>query len=142
MADEIETVQQLREALDLLRPTHHTPYADEDHQGSNCVDLTMTLLGRAYRPELALTALREWCDRTEAETREWMARHNPDCECEVGETYLNAVEEVRSLLPPVPEAAEGVNPLGTRVTRGGTDSGNYTADDDRDLRLGGGSTGN
>lgn len=80
----------------------------------------------------SLRKIREWCDRTEAETREWMTRHNPDCECEVGETYLNAVEEVRSLLPPVPEAAEEVNPLGIRVTRG----------DDRDLSVGGSDSGN
>lgn len=53
----------------------------------------------------ALKAIREWCDTTEKDTREWMKRHNPECECEVGETYLSAVDQVRALLPPVPEAA-------------------------------------
>lgn len=57
----------------------------------------------------SLRAVREWCDTTEANTREWLLTHNPECECEVGATYLNAVDQVRALLPPVlPEAAEEV----------------------------------
>jgi hypothetical protein len=50
----------------------------------------------------ALNAVRYWCDTTEASTREWMQKHNPECECEVGETYLNAIAQVRALLPDLP----------------------------------------
>lgn len=65
----------------------------------------------------ALRAVREWCDTTEKDTREWMKRHNPECECEVGETYLNAVDQVRALLPPVPEVAEEVEMEDATFTR-------------------------
>lgn len=44
----------LREALDLRRPAHHTPYADEEHQGGNCTDVLLHALSRAYRAEAAL----------------------------------------------------------------------------------------
>lgn len=46
----------LREALGLLRPAHHTPYVDEDHQGGNCVDVLMHALSRAHRAENAATS--------------------------------------------------------------------------------------
>lgn len=90
---------QLREALDLLRPAHHTPYEDEEHQGSNCVDLTMTLLGRAYRPELTLRAIREWCDRTASAAS--MSQSEP-----VFQARMQLVDEVRALLPAVPAVKE------------------------------------
>jgi hypothetical protein len=48
-----EEIARLREALDLLRPAHHTPYADEEHQGGNCVDWVMPLLARAHKAESA-----------------------------------------------------------------------------------------
>lgn len=91
---------QLREALDLLRPAHHTPYEDEDHQGSNCVDLIMTLLARAYRQEPAFRALREWCDRSESAARnEPLDRDDPA----VFEARMQLIDEVRSLLSPTGE---------------------------------------
>lgn len=49
-----EEIAALREALDLLRPAHHTPYEDEEHQGSNCVDILMHLLGRLHRAGVEL----------------------------------------------------------------------------------------
>jgi hypothetical protein len=47
----------------------------------------------------SLRLIREWCDTTEAETRAWLEKHNPECECEVGETRLEDVKAVRALLP-------------------------------------------
>jgi hypothetical protein len=44
-------IGQLRQALDSLRSAHHTPYVDEDHQGSNCVDLILSLLSEKVRVE-------------------------------------------------------------------------------------------
>jgi hypothetical protein len=44
----------LREALDLLRPAHHTPYEDEEHQGGNCVDWIMPMLAKVYKAEIAI----------------------------------------------------------------------------------------
>lgn len=96
----------LREALDLLRPAHHTPYADPEHQGGNCVDWVMVLLARAHKADMAVQRVREWCDKTEADTTAWLAEHNPACECEVGQTRLEDVAAVRALLPEVPPAAE------------------------------------
>lgn len=71
--------------------------------------------------------IREWCDTTE--TGALTVLRSCDCSGDgepcplcrsVGERQLALVEEVRSLLPPVPEAAEGVEQVsdGTRVTRG------------------------
>lgn len=62
----------------------------------------------------SLRVIREWCDRTEADTRAWMKTHNPACECEVGETRLEDVAAVRALLPAVPEAAGEVGDVGDR----------------------------
>lgn len=47
-ADLVADNSRLQEALDLLRPAHHTPYADEDHQGGNCADIVMTLLSELH----------------------------------------------------------------------------------------------
>lgn len=44
----VETAE-LHRALDLLRDAHHTPYADEEHQGSNCADIIVGLLAENYR---------------------------------------------------------------------------------------------
>ena len=52
-------IAQLREALDLLRPAHQTPCADEEHQGGNCADVLLHALSRAHRAELELRRARE-----------------------------------------------------------------------------------
>lgn len=89
----------LREALDLLRPAHHTPYADEEHQGGNCADVLLHALSRAHKAEAALAKIREWCDQIDTEA----ARH-PRTDL-VGIGYAAALDRVarsvRSLLPPV-----------------------------------------
>lgn len=75
----------------------------------------------------SLRAIREWCDRAEVAARSeelcWR-----DCPARF-EARMELIEEVRALLPPVPEVAEEVEMEGTRVTfdreyPGGTDSGN------------------
>ena len=72
----------------------------------------------------AIRAVREWCDAAEAAARseELCSR---DCRARF-EARMELIEEVRALLPPVPEAAGEVD-MGTRVTR----------DDDREYPGGG-----
>jgi hypothetical protein len=43
-------------------------------------------------------ALLDWCDLTEEGIRAWLKTHNPDCECEVGETTLEMVSMARSVI--------------------------------------------
>lgn len=43
-----------------------------------------------------IRGLLDFCDLTEEGTRTWLKTHNPDCECEVGETTLEMVSMVRS----------------------------------------------
>lgn len=101
-ADELNADNaRLREALDLLRPAHHTPYADEEHQGSNCVDIAMRYclyFHKVQVAEAALAKIREWCDQIDTEA----ARH-PRTDL-VGIGYAAALDRVarsvRSLLPP------------------------------------------
>lgn len=78
-----------------------------------------------------LNKIREWCDTTEDRAVNVQCGHPNGCDCGVmAATTLTLVEEVRSLLPPIPEAAGEVDMDGTRVTR------------DREYPAGGGSTGN
>lgn len=59
----------------------------------------------------ALRAVREWCDTAEHDVTESLSMHNVACTCEGCEHGLirrALVEEVRNLLPPIPDAAEGV----------------------------------
>jgi hypothetical protein len=78
----------------------------------------------------SLRKLRQWCDDSEAAARSEDLCFR-DCPARF-EARMELIEEVRSLLPPIPEAAEGVDMDGTRVTpgedreyfHGGTDSGN------------------
>lgn len=44
-----DEIARLAKALDLLRPAHHIPYVDEDHQGGNCADMLMALLAENFR---------------------------------------------------------------------------------------------
>lgn len=127
----------LNEALDLLRPAHHTPYEDEDHQGGNCVDIAMRYCvawHKAQVAEAALRTVREWCDDAD----KIVCSHQSEHECIRCDAIKDCAAAVRSLLPDVPSEGEGVD-MGTRVTRadreypgddnhwrnrGGTDSGN------------------
>lgn len=78
-----EQIAQLSKALDLLRPAHHTPYADEEHQGGNCADILMALLAENFRLKTTVRKVREWCEENEE-----------------NEDFLGAMSEVRGLLPP------------------------------------------
>jgi hypothetical protein len=51
-------------------------------------------------------ALLDWCDLTEEGTRSWLKTHNPDCECEVGETTLEMVSMARSVIEKAIPASE------------------------------------
>ncbi len=80
--------------------------------------------------------IREWCDQTEDDAVNVPCGHPDGCDCGVmAATTLALVEEVRSLLPPVPEAAEEVDMDGTRVTR---DDREYPGDDNHWRVTGGG----
>lgn len=93
---------QLREALDRLRPLHHTPYFDEEHQGSNCVDLTMSLLTQWQTAEHMIRRIRDWCDKAEDDaTRRMDALTIPAGAL----TLQTCAAQVRALLPG--EAVEG-----------------------------------
>lgn len=85
---------QMKEALDLLRPAHHTPYVDEEHQGGNCADVLMHALSRAHKSEAAVQRLREWCARIAA------AASGEQSE-PVFQARMELVDEVRRLLPEV-----------------------------------------
>jgi hypothetical protein len=84
----------LREALDLLRPAHHTPYADEEHQGGNCVDWVLPLVTRALTADGMVKRLRAWCDKTTAAA-------SGDQSEPVFQARMELVDELRSMLPPV-----------------------------------------
>lgn len=77
------------------------------------VDAVARTVNEAAR---SLRAIREWCDKTEADTTAWMVEHNPMCECEVGQTRLEDVAAVRALLPDVPPAVEEEPPCATTAT--------------------------
>lgn len=62
--------------------------------------------------------IREWCDIA-ASGNAYCQHEEAPRECESCDLVALLVEEVRALLPPVPEAAEEVEQVdGTRVTRG------------------------
>lgn len=78
--------------------------------------------------------IREWCDTADAGA---YCSHKPTPqgrECETCELVSQMVEEVRALLPPVPEVAEEVDMDGARVTR----DREYPGDDNHWRGAGGG----
>lgn len=90
---------QLREALNLLRPAHHIPYVDEEHQGGNCVDWVLPLLSRLFKAEGAIAQARRWCDKTEAAAKSEPLSLTADEA--VFQARMQLVDEVRALLPEV-----------------------------------------
>lgn len=84
----------LREGLDLLRPAHHTPYADEEHQGGNCADIMLALVTQALKAEQVARRVREWCDKT-------MAAASGGQSEPVFQARMQLIDEVRALLPEV-----------------------------------------
>jgi hypothetical protein len=86
---------QLREALDLLRPAHHTPYADEEHQGGDCTDVILQLISRAFRYEGPVQKLHAWCDSA----TDMQCSHTTEDECRRCDVIKDCALAVRALLP-------------------------------------------
>lgn len=113
-------IKELREDGLLHSPDEGSATGDSLRELATRIELEAGVADRPFQPErlgdIAI-ALRSWAlvvddlfgnakattkaiDAKEAEMREWLDRHNSDCECEVGETWLEAIAWFRTLRAP------------------------------------------
>jgi hypothetical protein len=118
-----------RNHWELIRRNNRTRYVSPTSSLHQEISDQWQRLVDALSPEplQANSGILAWCAEQETSTREWLARHNPACECEVGPTTLDLLDEIRALLGGAP-AVQDLHRDSTRP-RGGHQPDHVIVDD-------------